>query len=304
MRTPLLESQALNERCGGRVLLKAEVFQRTGSFKFRGAFNAISQLDRRDWPGGVVAYSSGNHAQGVAAAANICDLAATIVMPADAPAAKRASVRALGASIVDYDRERDDRAAMGAALAREKQAALIPPFDDARIIAGQGTVGMEIAEQAAARGLEPEALLSPCSGGGLVAGCALAMAALCPAMAIHAVEPAGFDDTRRSLASGRREKNDRLSGSICDALLAPQPGEMTFAINRDRLQGGLVVDDDQVRAAMGFAFRELKLVLEPGGAAALAAVLAGKLATEGRVIAVVLSGGNVDADLFAAATGN
>jgi threonine dehydratase len=299
--TPLLESPALNERSGGRVLLKAEVLQRTGTFKFRGAFNAISKLDRQSWPGGVVAFSSGNHAQGVAAAANICGLAATIVMPADAPTAKREPVKALGAAIVDYDRERDDRAAMGAALAREKQAALIPPYDDARIIAGQGTAGLEIARQAATLGLEPDVLLAPCSGGGLVAGCALAMTVLNPAMAVYAVEPAGFDDTGRSLASGRREENSRLSGSICDALLAPQPGELTFAINRDRLRGGLVVDDDQVRAAMRFAFRELKLVLEPGGAAALAAVLARKLATQDRTIAVILSGGNVDADLFAAA---
>ncbi len=298
--TPLLESPVLNERTGGRILLKAEALQRTGSFKFRGAFNAISRLDRQSWPGGVVAFSSGNHAQGVAAAAKICGLAATIVMPADAPAAKRENVKALGAAIVDYDRERDDRAAMGAALAREKQAALIPPFDDAQIIAGQGTAGLETARQAAALGLEPEALLVPCSGGGLVAGCALAMAALHPAMAVHAVEPAGFDDTGRSLVSGRREENPRLSGSICDALLAPKPGKLTFTINRERLRGGLAVDDDQVRAAMRFAFRELKLVLEPGGAVALAAVLAGKPATQGRTIAVILSGGNVDAELFAA----
>jgi threonine dehydratase len=295
--TPLLEADALNERAGGRVLLKPECLQRTGSFKFRGAYNAISRIDAA----AVVAYSSGNHAQGVAAAARLLGKRATIVMPADAPAIKVESTRAHGAEIRLYDRATESREEIGAALAARTGAALIKPYDDPRIIAGQGTVGLELAEQAKAWGLELDVALAPCGGGGLIAGCALALSAAFPGIALHAVEPAGLDDTARSLEAGARRANAPGATSICDALLIPTPGELTFAINRRLLAGGLAVTDDEVRSAIAFAFRHLKLVVEPGGAVALAAVLSGKLPLARRVTAVVLSGGNVDPALFAAA---
>jgi threonine dehydratase len=296
VRSPLLESEALNERAGGRVLLKAECLQRTGSFKFRGAYNTISQIEAD----AVVAYSSGNHAQGVAAAAKLLGKAATIVMPADAPAIKIENTRAYGAEVRLYDRARESREAIGAEIAARTGAALIRPYDDPRIIAGQGTVGLEIVEQARDRGVAPDLALIPCGGGGLIAGCALALRTALPGIAIYAVEPDGLDDTRRSLEAGERVANAPGATSICDALLLPTPGELTFAINRQLLAGGLIATDDEVRRAMAFAFRHLKLVLEPGGAVALAAVLSGRLALERRT-AVVLSGGNVDPALFAAA---
>jgi len=297
--TPLLESAALNQRVGGRVLLKAEPLQHTGSFKFRGAYNTISQIDAA----AVVAYSSGNHAQGVARAARLLGRRATIVMPADAPAIKLAHTRADGAEVRLYDRQGESREAIGAEIAAATGAVLIRPYDDARIIAGQGTVGLELAEQARAAGAIPDAALIPCGGGGLIAGCSLALAELCPGIEIHAVEPAAFDDTRRSLAAGARLANPAGSRSICDALLVPSPGELTFELNRRLLAGGLVAGDAEVRQALAFAFRHLKLVVEPGGAVALAALLAGAFDARNRTVAVVLSGGNVDPALFAAALG-
>jgi threonine dehydratase len=297
VRTPLLESEALNERAGGRVLLKAESLQRTGSFKVRGAYNTISQIDAR----AVVAYSSGNHAQGVAAAAKLLGKAATIVMPADAPAIKVENTRGYGAEVRLYDRQRESREAIGAEIAARTGAALVRPYDDPRIIAGQGTAGLEIAEQARDRGAAPDLALMPCGGGGLIAGCALALTHAFPGIAVYAVEPDGLDDTRRSLKAGERVANAPGATSICDALLLPTPGEFTFALNQKLLAGGLTVSDDEVRSAIAFAFRHLKLVLEPGGAVALAAVLSGKLSLAGRTVAVVLSGGNVDPALFAAA---
>jgi threonine dehydratase len=296
-RTPLLESDVLNELAGGRLLLKAECLQRTGAFKLRGAYNAISQLGGRP----VVAYSSGNHAQGVAAAARLLGVPATIVMPADAPAIKIANTRAYGATVRLYDRARESREAIGAEIAARTGAALIKPYDDPRIIAGQGTAGLEIAGQAEDRGAAPELALAPCGGGGLIAGCALALARAFPGIAIYAVEPAGLDDTGRSLDAGERVANAPDATSICDALLIPTPGELTFALNRRLLAGGFAVSDDEVRDAMAFAFSHLKLVLEPGGAVALAALLSGKLPLEHRTAAVMLSGGNVDPALFAAA---
>ncbi len=293
-RTPLLEVEALNARVGGRVLIKAESLQRTGSFKFRGAYNAISQITAA----AVVAYSSGNHAQGVAAAARALGKAATIVMPADAPAIKLESTRAQGAEIRLYDRERESREAIGTELALGTGAALVRPYDDPRIVAGQGTAGLELAQQAQDLGAPLDAALIPCGGGGLIAGCSLALSELCPGIAIFAVEPAGFDDTLRSLAAGERALNPPGGVSICDALLAPTPGELTFEINRKRLAGGLAVADDDVRQAMAFAFRHLKLVVEPGGAVGLAALLAGGFDARGRTVAVVLSGGNVDPTRF------
>jgi threonine dehydratase len=296
-RTPLLESEALNALAGGRILLKAEPLQRTGSFKFRGAYNTISQIQAP----AVVAYSSGNHAQGVAAAARLLGKAATIVMPADAPAIKVEHSRADGAEIRLYDRTRESREAIGAEIAARTGAALVRPYDDPRIIAGQGTAGLEIALQAKEQGASLDAALIPCGGGGLIAGCSLALSQLCPGIEIHAVEPAAFDDTRRSLGAGERVANPPGGRSICDALLVPTPGELTFELNRRLLAGGLAVTDDDATRAMSFAFRHLKLVVEPGGAVALAALLSGRFDARGRTVAIMLSGGNVDPELFALA---
>jgi len=299
VRTPLLESPTLNERVGGRVLLKAETLQRTGSFKFRGAYNRISQIPASARPAGVVAYSSGNHAQGVAAAAALLGLPATIVMPEDAPAMKLANTRAYGAEVVTYPRDGGDREAMAAEIASRLGATIIAPYDDAGVIAGQGTCGLEIAEQAAALGAKLDALLVCCGGGGLTAGCAVAMAERSPETAVYTVEPEYFDDTRRSLASGERMANAAGGRSFCDALLAPMPGRLTFAINQALLAGGLAVSDAEVAAAMVFAFRTLKLVIEPGGAVALAAILSQCFDARGKTVAVVLSGGNVDPQVYA-----
>ena len=299
--TPLLESPLLNARLGGRLLVKAETLQRTGSFKFRGAYNTLAQLDAAQRRGGVVAYSSGNHAQGVAAAAQLLGMPAVIVMPADAPAIKVANTSGYGAEVVLYDRYRESREEIGRRIAAERDAVLVAPFDDPRVIAGQGTAGLEIAAQARALGARLDAVIIPCSGGGLAAGSALALAAECPGVAVYAAEPEGFDDTRRSLAAGERVANDPGARSICDALLVAMPGELTFPINRRLLAGGFAVSDDEVFAAMATAFGELKLVVEPGGAAALAAALSGKIDMKGRTVAVIASGGNVDPATFAQA---
>jgi threonine dehydratase len=299
IRTPLLESHTLNAKTGGRILIKAECLQRTGSFKFRGAWNCISQLPAETKSSGVVAYSSGNHAQGVAAAAQLMGFPALIVMPADTPEIKKANTRGYGAEIVTYDRASESREEIAARIAQQRGAVIVPPFEHPDIIAGQGTVGLELCEEATARGVKLDAVLVACSGGGLSAGIALAVEALSPDTQVYTVEPEGFDDTRRSLASGRREKNASSSGSICDALLTPRPGELTFSINKSRLAGGLAVSETEARQAMRFAYEHLKLVIEPGGAVPLAAVLSGKIKTENRNIAVIASGGNVDAQLFA-----
>ena len=296
--TPLLNPPALDRKLGGRILLKAETLQRGGSFKFRGAFNRISQIPEAQRDAGVVAYSSGNHAQGVAAAAALLGVPAAIVMPEDAPAIKIANTRGLGAEVMLYDRVSEDREALAVALAAERGATLVRPYDDPEVIAGQGTCGLEIAQQAAERELEIDALLVCCGGGGLTAGCALALAELSPKTRIYTVEPAGFDDTRRSLAAGARVVNDPAARSFCDSLLPPTPGELTFPINRRLVAGGFAVTDDEVRAAMGYAFRTLKLVIEPGGAVALAALLAGRLETRGKTVALTLSGGNVDPETY------
>jgi threonine dehydratase len=296
--TPVIENAQLNARAGRRVLIKAECLQRTGSFKFRGAWNAISQLDPAETPGGVVAFSSGNHAQGVAAAAQLRGLRALIVMPADTPEIKQANTLRLGAEIVTYDRAREDRMAIARGIAAERRAAIVPPFDHPHVIAGQGTAGLEFVEQATAIGVEIADVLVPASGGGLAAGIALAFAGLSPLSRVWTAEPQDFDDHARSLACGRRERNAAATGSICDALLSREPGEMTFAINRHRLAGGLAVSEAEVRAAVRYAFEVLKLVIEPGGAVALAAVLAGKLGGD-TPVGVIASGGNVDAKLFA-----
>ncbi|MEZ5669535.1 MAG: threonine/serine dehydratase [Alphaproteobacteria bacterium] len=299
VRTPLLESTLLNRRAGCRLLVKPEPLQRTGSFKFRGAYNAVSQIPPADRPKGVVAVSSGNHAQGVAAAAQLLGVPATIVMPADAPAIKRANTEAYGATVVPYERFGESREDIAARIQAETGAEMVSPFDDLRVIAGQGTVGLEIAEDAARLGIALDAVLTPVGGGGLIAGTATAVAALAPDTKIYGVEPAGFDDTRRSLAAGERLSVDPDARSFCDALLRPTPGEITFPINRRLLAGGVAVSDAETAEAMRVAFDTLKLVVEPGGAVALAAVLTGKLDVAGRTVVVVLSGGNVDAALFA-----
>jgi len=298
VRTPLLESPVLNDAVGGRILLKAETLQRTGSFKFRGAYNFVSQLDDAQRRRGVVAYSSGNHAQGVAAAASLLGAPATIVMPSDAPAIKLDNTRALGATVVTYDRHSEPREEIAARLAADTGATIVPPYDHPWTIAGQGTVGLEIAAQAAEIGATPNAILVCCGGGGLTAGIATVFAEAAPETDIHTVEPDGFDDTARSLAAGRLVPNRPGGHSICDALMAPEPGLLTLSINRRLVTGGFSVSDQDVRRAMIFAWQTLKLVVEPGGAVALAAVLSGAVECKDRIIAVVLSGANVDAALF------
>jgi len=297
-RTPVIRSDALDERTGGRILLKAENLQRTGSFKIRGAYKRLSELKDAGRTH-VVAFSSGNHAQGVALAARLLGMRAVIVMPSDAPRLKIDNTRSLGAEIVLYDRRTESREAIAARIAAEQQAVVVPSFDDPGIIAGQGTVGLELADQSRAIGADLDAVIVPTSGGGLAAGIALALETTSPRTKVHTAEPAGFDDHARSLAAGEILSNASGSESICDALLAPSPGRITFAINRRLLGEGLVAGDDEVRTAMAFAFRELKLVVEPGGAVALAALLGGRMDAKGRTIAVVLSGGNVDREAFA-----
>jgi len=299
VRTPLLSPPVLGERVGAKVFVKPEVLQRTGSFKFRGAFNKLSSIPANARGGGVVAFSSGNHAQGVAAAAQILNMRATIVMPADAPLAKRERTKALGAEVVLYDRDREDREAIARDIAGKRGATLVPPYDDPMVIAGQGTVGREIAEDLAALGIDPDVVVVPVSGGGLVAGVATAIKARFPKAMVISAEPEGFDDHARSLRAGKREAHGASGRTICDALMALTPGEITFAINSRLLAKGVTASDAEVVAAVAFAFRELKLVVEPGGAVGLAAVLAGHVEARGKNVVIVLSGGNVDADLYA-----
>jgi threonine dehydratase len=294
----MLSSPALDELVGGRMLLKAEILQRTGTFKFRGACNFVQQIPAEDRPRGVVAHSSGNHAQGVAAAAALHGIPATIVMPSDAPAVKRERTESYGARVVAYDRLHESREGISRSIAAETGATLVPPYDHPWTIAGQGTAGLEMAHQARAAGATLDAVLVPCSGGGLTAGIALALHGETPGTAVVTVEPEAFDDTARSLAAGERLSADPAGASICDALLVPTPGELTFAINRRLVAGGVSVTDDDVRRAMRYAFHELKVVVEPGGAAALAAVLSGTVDVSGRTVGIVLSGGNVDPGLI------
>jgi threonine dehydratase len=299
VRTPLLNSVALDERVGARVFLKPEVLQRTGSFKFRGAYNKLASIAQERRAAGVVAFSSGNHAQGVAAAARLLDMPATIVMPADAPVAKRERTKSLGAEVVLYDRDKEDREAIARAICEKRGATLVPPYDDPKIVAGQGTVGREIAQDLAARGAAPDLVIAPASGGGLVAGVATAIKAKFPDVRVLTAEPEGFDDHAKSFAAGRRTAIKPVGRTICDALMAAMPGEITFAVNHALGVRGVVVSDADVAAAVKFAFSELKLVVEPGGAIALAALLAGRVEARSGTVAIVLSGGNVDAELFA-----
>lgn len=294
VRTPMLRNAALDRAAGGVVLVKPEVLQRTGSFKLRGAMNALLRLDAAARARGVVTYSSGNHGQAIACAAAGLGMAATVIMPVDAPEIKRRATAFWGARIIAYDRARDSREEIAARVVAENGAMLIPPFDHPDVIAGQGTLALELAADARTAGLAMDMLLVCTGGGGLVAGCALGLSSVSPGTRVYAVEPAGWDDTARSLISGQREGNDGTGSKFCDALLTPRPGEITFPINRRLLAGGLVVSDDEVRAAQAFTAQHLKLVVEPGGAVALAALLAGRVESAGRVTGVVLSGGNVD----------
>jgi threonine dehydratase len=298
LRTPLVSSPTLDALTGGRIFLKAETLQRTGSFKFRGAYNKVSSIPDVERKGGVVAFSSGNHAQGVAAAARLLSMPAVIVMPADAPRPKRERTAALGAEVVLYDREHEDREAIAAGIAQQRGAVLVPPYDDPLIIAGQGTAGREIVEDLASIGLEPDVVIVNASGGGLTAGVALAVKARVPTARLYTAEPSGFDDHARSFKSGRRERNPAITGTICDALMAQSPGKLTFEINRTLVGDGVSASDEEVARSVAFAFRELKLVVEPGGAVGLAALIAGKIDVRGKIAVAVLSGGNVDAELF------
>ncbi|MCZ8315166.1 threonine/serine dehydratase [Phreatobacter sp.] len=298
-RTPLVTSHELDAITGARVFLKAEPLQRTGSFKFRGAYNRLSRIPEDRKAIGVVAMSSGNHAQGVATAAKLLGIRATILMPKDSPALKRERTAAAGAEVILFDREKDDREAMARDIAAARGAVVVPPYDDFYIMAGQGTAGSEMMDDLVAQGLAPDSVLVCCSGGGLLAGVALAVHEKAPKAKIYSVEPEGFEDHARSFDSGERVANTRRGGSICDGLLAAMPGELTFAVNKPLVAGGLVVTEDEVKRAVAFAFRELKLVVEPSGAVPLAALLAGRLDVKGQVVGAMVSGGNVDPALFA-----
>ena len=297
-RTPLLSSPFLDEIAGRRVLVKAECLQHTGSFKFRGAWSAISALDAGVRARGVIAFSSGNHAQGVAMAAKLHGVSSVVIMPADAPALKIANTRALGAEVVLYDRATEDRDAIGARLAAERGLSLVKPFDDPMVIAGQGTCGLEIAEQAAEEGITRADVLVCCGGGGLTSGIALALESRAPGLRARPAEPQGFDDTARSLAAGSIQRNAALSGSLCDAIVTPQPGTLTWPILHRLCGPGLVVSDDQALHAMALAWQRLKIVLEPGGAVALAAALFHPDQVQGDAVICVASGGNVDRPVF------
>src|SRR3954452_15288087 len=299
VRTPLLPAPVLSERFNANVFVKPEVLQRTGSVKVRGAYNKLASIPQDAHGKGVVAFSSANHAQGVAHAAQLFGMHATIVMPSDAPAAKRERTKAFGADVVLYDRDREDREAIARDIAGKRGSTVVPPYDDPYVIAGQGTVGREIAEDLAALGASPDLVVAPASGGGLVAGVATAIKARYPQAALMSAEPEGFDDHARSLRAGKSEPHRAEGRTICDALMDSIPGEITFAINSRLLTEGFPATDAEVGAAVGFAFRELKLVVEPRGAVGLAALLAGHIDASEKAVVIVLSGGNVDADLYA-----
>ena len=298
IRTPLLESELLNEKIGGRLLIKPESLQRTGSFKFRGAFNAISLLSNRDKEMGIVAYSSGNHAQAVAAVARIFNLSSTIIMPEDAPKTKLLNTKLYGAKVITYNRMNESRESIGEKIRIENKAALVKPYDDPFVIAGQGTIGLEISEQGRELGIEFDTILAPCGGGGLISGVSIAILNESPKSKIYCVEPQNFDDTKRSLSLKRRVTNSVEQNSICDSLLALKPGAITFEINRSALAGGLVVSDEETAEAVRQAFSYFKLILEPGGAVALAAVIAKKIDCRNKTTCVICSGGNIDPGFY------
>lgn len=302
-RTPLLNSQFLDEIAGRRVFVKPECLQHTGSFKFRGGWSAVSALETDVRARGVIAFSSGNHAQGVALAARMHGVPAVIIMPSDAPKMKIDNTRAYGAEVVLYDRAGEDRDAIGERLAGERGLTLIRPFDEPEVIAGQGTVGLEIAAQVAELGVTPGEVLVPCGGGGLTSGIALALAAEAPGFTVRTCEPEGFDDVAHSLAAGEIRSNRPGAMSICDAIVTPQPGRLTFPVMKELCGAGIAVAEPDVRRAMALAFTRLKIVVEPGGAVALAAALFHGDKVAGGDLVVVASGGNVDPGLFASVLG-
>ncbi|WP_299698780.1 threonine/serine dehydratase [uncultured Tateyamaria sp.] len=297
-KTPLLSSPFIDEIADRRVWIKPECLQHTGSFKFRGAWSALSALDEATRAAGVIAFSSGNHAQGVALAAQMHGVPSVIVMPSDAPALKIANTKALGAEVVLYERGSGDRDAIGTQLAQERGLTLIKPFDEPQVIAGQGTTGLEIAEQAAAVGVTTADVIVCCGGGGLTSGIALALEAEAQGLRVRPAEPEGFDDVARSLRSGGIERNNTVSGNICDAIITPQPGDLTFPIMKRLCGPGLVVGEDEALHAVAQAFLRLKVVAEPGGAVALAAALCRQDQIDGDDVIVTISGGNVDPDIF------
>ena len=302
LETPLIESPALNERAGVRILLKTETLQRVGAFKFRGAYNRLVQLTAEERARGVVAFSSGNHAQGVALAARLLGIPALIVMPSDAPKVKVVATKGYGAEVRFYDRLTDSREAIAAEIAGQRGSVVVPAFDDPHIIAGQGTVGLEMVAQARAQGASLDLVAAPISGGGLLAGLATAIKGLSPQTTMVGVEPEGFDDTLKSLQAGARQVIKPTGRSLCDSLESPFPGELTFPIMQKTVADVAVVSDREITEAMRYAFATLKLVVEPGGAAALAALLAGKIDVAGKgAVGLVLSGGNVDPEQFAQA---
>ena len=300
-RTPILTSPFLDEIAGRRVFVKAECLQHTGSFKFRGGWSAVSALTDNALKTGVIAFSSGNHAQGVALAAREHGAPAVIVMPSDAPAVKIANTRALGATVVLYDRATEDRDEIGARLSAEQGLTLIKPFDEPLVIAGQGTTGLEIAEDMNALGITDADVMVCCGGGGLTSGIALALAADAPGLRVRPAEPEDFDDVTRSLVSGKIESNVRRDGSLCDAIITPQPGNLTFPIMQKHCGPGVVVSEDECMRAVALAFDRLRIVVEPGGAAALAAALFHPEEFTGDAVIAVATGGNVDAPVFAKA---
>ncbi len=298
VRTPLVESPVLSERCGARVFLKLETLQRTGSFKFRGAYNRLVQLSPGERGRGVVAFSSGNHAQGVACAAALLGIPATIVMPADAPRVKTEATRSFGAAIVTYDRRKESREAIAARIAAQSGAIVVPSFDDPHVIAGQGTIGLELNAQAMECGVVLDTVLVPCSGGGLSSGIALGVSGRSPQTTVVTVEPEGYDGARLSLERGERVAAEGTRSTVADALTSPAPGHIPFAILQSLGARGLAISDADLMRAVAFAVLKLKLVVEPGGAAALAALLSGAFAAKGRTIAVVVSGGNIDPEML------
>lgn len=300
-RTPLLSAPALDAVAGRRVLVKPECLQHTGSFKFRGGYSALSALAPEVRAKGVLAFSSGNHAQGVARAAQLFGTPAVILMPSDAPKAKIEGTRSFGAEVITYDRASESREEIGARLAADRDLTLVKPYDEPQVIAGQGSCGLEIAEQAAAEGVAEADVLVCCGGGGLTAGIALALEAHAPGLRVRPVEPEGYDDTARSLRSGKRESNAQEAGGLCDAILTPQPGVLTFPITSRLCGPGLVVTEEDALRAMAMAFRHLKVVAEPGGAVALAAALFHGHDLSGDAVICTISGGNVDAAVFARA---
>ena len=297
-RTPLLSSPFLDEIAGRKVFVKPECLQHTGSFKFRGAWSALSALPEPQRARGVIAFSSGNHAQGVAYASQLHGTSAVIIMPSDAPALKIANTRAYGAEVILYDRANEDRDAIGTAIAVERGLTLIKPFDEPQVIAGQGTTGLEIAEQAAEMGISQADVIVCCGGGGLTSGIAVALEAHAPGLRARTAEPEGFDDVKRSLESGTIQHNAQLSGSICDAIITPQPGNLTFPIMQRLCGPGLTVSDEECLHAMALAFLRLKIVIEPGGAVALAAALFRGTEITTETVIVTVSGGNVDPEMF------